>query len=324
MKLKSRNIAVSFAVILSLCNSLPLIAANLKPIVLDKSYDHTRFAPNADIDRNFAAFTVSFDSKDDDDGDGKPDLRRIPEWVAQHIKRTNEPCLETKARPRKWITDKNLFNSGVAPNDDSYRNSGFDRGHMAAKLLAARVSENAEWNTHTVLNAVPQFPRFNQQIWRDLENLTGAWAQVYGEIWVLQGPVFDKKSIPFTIGDTNERKVAVPDALYKIVIREKSAEEKTRSSDAEKNIPELLVFLYPQLGPRYYGSREDYEHERFLTSLREIETLTGLQFFSNADKLNLTNKALKQIRTKRANNLWPIEKPPDQPNINIFVTGCSN
>ena len=136
--------------------------------------------------------------------------------------------------------------------------------------------------------------------------------------------MFDKKSIPFTIGDTNERKVAVPDALYKIVIREKSAAEKTQSSDVEKNIPELLVFLYPQLGPRYYGSREDYEHERFLTSLREIETLTGLQFFFNADKLNLTNKALKQIRTKRANCLWPIEKPPDQPNIKIFVTGCSN
>ena len=129
--------------------------------------------------------------------DGKSDLRRIPEWVAQHIKRTDETCLDTGSRPSKWLTDKDLFHSGVAPDDDSYKNSEFDRGHMAAKLLAARISEAAEWNTHTVLNAVPQRPRFNQQIWRELENLTGAWAQIYGEIWVIQVPEFDTKAQPF-------------------------------------------------------------------------------------------------------------------------------
>lgn len=298
--------------------ALPTLAARLEPIDIDKTYDHARYAPQADIERKFAAFTLSFDSKDDDDGDGKPDVRRVPEWVAQHIKRTEEPCLKTQDRPGTWMTEQGLFRSGVAPNDASYKNSGFDRGHMAAKLLAARVSAAAEWNTHTVLNAVPQRARFNQQIWRNLEDLTGAWAQVYGEIWVMQGPVFGKKSTPFLIGDDGERTVAVPDALYKIVVREKTPEEKDQSRSAEKDDPAVLVFLYPQLGPGYYGPKKAYRHERFLTTLGEIETLTGMTFFPTLKK----TAQKRRLRRTRAEHLWSLTLPPDQSELELFVTGC--
>ena len=52
-------------------------------------------------------------------------------------------CLNTlKSRP-SWFTDAELFASGVAPNDDSYRNSGFDRGHMGKKLLVERLGRDA-------------------------------------------------------------------------------------------------------------------------------------------------------------------------------------
>ena len=310
---------VATSVVFGLClgMALPARSARLEPISLDESYDHARYAPQADIERKFAAFTLSFDSKDDDDGDGKPDLQRVPEWVAQHIKRTEEPCLETQDRPGTWMTEQGLFRSGVAPNDASYRGSGFNRGHMAAKLLAARVSAAAEWNTHTVLNAVPQRARFNQQIWRALEDLTGAWAQVYGEIWVMQGPVFGKKSAPFFIGDAGERVVAVPDALYKIVVREKTFEEKNQARSAEKDDPEVLVFLYPQLGPGYYGPKKEYQHERFLTTLKEIESLTGMTFFPTLDEATR-----KRLRRTRAERLWRLALPPDQPTLKLFVTGC--
>ncbi len=309
--------AASVVFVSCLGMALATLAARLEPISLDDAYKHAHYAPPADIERKFAAFTLSFDSKDDDDGDGEPDVRRVPEWVAQHIKRTEEPCLDTRGRPGTWMTEQGLFRSGVAPNDASYKNSGFDRGHMAAKLLAARVSAAAEWNTHTVLNAVPQRARFNQQIWRDLEDLTGAWAQVYGEIWVMQGPVFGKKSAPFFIGDDGERAVAVPDALYKIVVRNKTPEEKDQSRSAGKDDPELLVFLYPQLGPGYYGPKKAYQHERFLTTLGEIETLTGMTFFHKLEKATQ-----KRLRRTRAENLWPLTLPPDHQDLKLFVTGC--
>lgn len=72
-----------------------LIAINLfaqpgtgyKPINLDPNYNHTKFTIEpSDMIYEFAAFTSSFDSMDDNDGDGKGEAWGIPEWVAYEIK----------------------------------------------------------------------------------------------------------------------------------------------------------------------------------------------------------------------------------------------
>ena len=310
--------------------TIPAIADFTVSNECNNSYNHSRYAFNADIVREYDAFIVSFDSKDDDDGDNKPDLRRTPEWVAQHIKRAEKKCIKTHERP-KWSTDNDLYTSGVAPNDDSYEHSGFDRGHMASKFLAARISKKAELETFTVLNAVPQRIRFNRQVWMDLEKLTGAWAQIYGDIWVIQGPVYErvydrknpKKTNPFTIGDKNELKVSVPDAIYKIVVREKTQTEQIHSVQIEKYDPEILVFLYPQLGPRYHLSKINYEHEKYLTTLAEIEKLTGLTFINNSPKRELDELSLNRIRMKRTHHLWSVEPPADRSDLKIFISACS-
>ena len=272
----------------------------------DTKYEHTKYAPEEfDIRRDFEAFVVSFDDKDDDDGDKSPDLLRVPEWVAQEIKRFDGACVRTGNRP-SWTTDRGLYASGVAPNDSSYAGSGFDRGHMAAKVLAARISLDADKKTHTVLNAVPQMPRFNSFIWQDLEARTGAWAQAYERIWVIQGPVFDTKrqSRPrwtrylHWVGDTDkgERAVAVPDALFKIVVRE------DRSSDGAEPEVVALAFIYPQLGPWYHKAKSElparsFRHDRFLTTIGEIEELTGLSF-----------PKLKSLKEQLPQELWPVSE----------------
>ena len=53
------------------------------------------------------------------------------------------------------------------------------------------------------------------------------------------------------IGDEGERKVAVPDAAFKIIIRDKTEEEKSKTTFRGKETPEILAFLYPQLGTGY-------------------------------------------------------------------------
>ena len=291
-----------------------------------EGYDHTRFAPKADILKVFRGFAVSFDSKDDDDGEPGPDLRRVPHWVGQEIRRW-EPavedrddeaawCLDTLKRRPGWFTDRDLYATGVAPNDDSYRGSGFDRGHMAMKLLVERLGQNAAYNTHTVLNAIPQRPKFNRGIWKDLELLTGAWAQTYGAIWVIQGPVFYEGRTLAWIGDEGERKVAVPDAAFKIVVRGKADEEKASAPDRDKDAPEVLAFLYPQLGPGYFGPSKDYRHARFLTSVDEIEDLTGLDFKPSADP-----GIEKRVERRRATALWEPAKV-DRKQPRLFLSGC--
>ena len=291
-------------------------------------YEHAKFAPEADILRVFHGFAVSFDSKDDDNGEPGADLLRLPHWVAQELRRW-EPlagdqaddeawCLDTlKSRPT-WFTDADLFASGVAPNDDSYRNSGFDRGHMAMKLLVERLGRDAAFNTHTVLNAIPQRPKFNQGIWQNLEYLTGAWAQTYDTVWVIQGPVFYQGKTLAWIGDEGERKIAVPDAAFKIVIRDKTGEEKNKAAAWEREAPEVLAFLYPQLGPGYFGPSKDYRHARFLTTVDEIEALTSLDF-----KLSADATIEKRVERRRATALWD---PPmvDLKQRRLFLSGCRN
>ena len=157
------------------------------------------------------------------------------------------------------------------------------------KLIAARMGGDAEHNTHTLLNAVPQRNRFNGGIWLDLEYLTGAWAQRFGSVWVVTGPVvIDGKPSGF-IGEQGkgEFQVAIPEALFKIVVK------KSESSD----IPDVLAFLYPQVGPGY--SREPYQHEKYLTSVDEIEALTGLNFLAA-----LPDNVEEYVERQVAGTIW--------------------
>lgn len=96
------------------------------------------------------------------------------------------------------------------PKDASYayskaflknRKDWFSRGHLAMKLHAERLGDAAAWNTHTFYNAVPQRQLFNAGIWQDLEDYTAAWAQHYGDVWVITGPIFADKSPIVYLGE---------------------------------------------------------------------------------------------------------------------------
>eukprot|EP00727_Mastigamoeba_balamuthi_P001424 m51a1_g11279 putative DNA/RNA non-specific endonuclease (428) ;mRNA; f:14945-16323 len=191
-----------------------------------KGLFHAKYAPRPgeDIVRHFAAFTVCFDGPDDDDGDGVPDLEGVPTWVANQLRarRPGQP-LPRYERPRVWATDAKLHAQGVAPDDSSYRGSGMTRGHMCRKRDADRMGAEAGSATHTVMNACPQSEEFNSGVWLILEDLCERWADRFGSVWIMSGPIFTR---PFSqvekIGDRGETPVWVPDAFWKVVVREES------------------------------------------------------------------------------------------------------
>ena len=58
-----------------------------KPIVLYPNYEHTKWTIEpSDKVYEFAAFTSSFDSEDDNNGNDKGEVWGIPEWVAYEKK----------------------------------------------------------------------------------------------------------------------------------------------------------------------------------------------------------------------------------------------
>ena len=287
-----------------------------------EGYDHTRFAPEADIPKTFRGFALSFDSDDEDPGLPGLTQLRVPHWVAQEVREwtpTSEQspwCLNTGERPSRWFTDEDLRDEGLAAVHDSYTNSGFERGHMAMKLLVERLDQDAALNTFTLLNAVPQRSDFNQGIWKDLEYLTGAWAQRYDRIWIIQGPVFTRGAEILWTNGKSPRQVAVPDAVFKVVIRDKTDQENNAAPDGHKDDPEALAFLYPQLGPGYTRPGDEYRHEPFLTTMDELEELTSLDF-----KLSEDSVVEERVEARRADALWEPFVKNDETG-EFFVAAC--
>jgi DNA/RNA endonuclease G (NUC1) len=247
---------------------LLFLAASYKPIELDPSYHHDKYgtAPR-DVVRAFKAYTVSFDSNDQDICLG------IPEFVAYQIKPHKEPLGKGPARPSKWI------HSDGSPPDESYKNSGYDRGHLCQKYHAWRLGACADWNTHTTLNACPQLPSFNRGIWLDLENKCAEWADEFGPIWIITGPIVFQNHE--WIGDEGEVPVAIPGAFFKIIVREPL---------------EVIALLYPH---REGSQKGPYNHSRYLVSVDYIELLTGLDFLTI-----LPDKVEDRVEAYPARHVW--------------------
>lgn len=285
---KAISISLLFLLLGVIAYSPCSLATEYRPIVLDHSYEHDKWQtlPQDQI-FHFAAYTTSFDGPDDDNGDDIPDKWGIPQWVAFEIKRAtvDHPL---KTRPQKWMTDTQLHSQLIAPDDETYSVSGtkglpevkteyrFVRGHMCPKDTAERISEDAAFNTHTVLNAVPQLQWQNNGVWKKIEELCLTWADKYGRVWIVTGPVFFGRNPALWLGQSNEVRAAIPDALFKIVIRQ------------EGNGVDALAFLIPNILPK-----AEKNPALFLVSVDRIESLTGLDFLSL-----LSNEAQDKVESK--------------------------
>lgn len=287
-----RSITRCVLFVAAIAGSCALVAGP-KPVVLDSDYQHDRFNTQPkNIVREFRAYTTNIAGEDGV-------VWGIPAWVAYEVKRFDGDCVPTKKRP-SWFSDNELVEQGIAPRDNSYRYTRnwrqshpdwYVRGHLAMKFLAERLGHDAAWNTHTMLNAVPQRSKFNSGIWQELEMLTGAWAQRYGAVWVITGPIVIDGDPSGRIGEEGEFLVAIPDALFKIVVKD--------SDDPGR--PDVLAFVYPQYESRYYG-QAPYPHQRYLTSVDAIEAVTGLDFLTD-----LPSDVEAEIEAGHPIWLWEVE-----------------
>jgi len=303
-----RSLFASLCTILLLCVSL--VAAQqapgtgYKPIILDSTYQHTKWGIEpSDLIYTFAAYTTSFDSDDDNNGDGVGDLWGIPEWVAYEIKKQVGPETPDYDRPT-WLTADSLSAIGKAPNDATYAISGttslkevsttarFVRGHMCPKDTADRISMFAGYNTHTILNAVPQLQWQNNGIWKALELECTKWADDHDQIWVICGPVFFDKNPAMWLGQKGEVLAAIPDALFKIVIRQVGSDLET------------LSFIIPNI-----IADKRTKFFEYLTSMARIESLTGLNFMTQLDPsmqqiIKARHDGLTRAKKRQAVNKW--------------------
>lgn len=176
---------------------------------------------------------------------------RLPNWVAWHL--TSDHIEGEARRPSNaWQEDMDVPKPRA--NSDDYRGSGWSRGHMCP-AGDNKWDAQAMYETFLYTNICPQDARLNSGDWNEIEIQCRRWAQKYGDIYIVCGPVLYNK-VYRTIG---HNQVVVPDAFFKVVVCLNGA-------------PKGIAFLCRNEG-------ENHKIADYVTTISQVEQITGINFF---------------------------------------------
>ena len=143
----------------------------------------------------------------------------VAPWVAYPLCKS---FIGSGGRTDQWALDP-LLPEGKQPvlSFHSYRGAaGLVRGHQIPS--ADRLNYLANVMTFYGTNATPQIHSgFNEGIWENLEGKVRSWANSSDSLYVVTGCVIDYKAgetVKYAL-DNNGKKVTVPTAYYKVVLR---------------------------------------------------------------------------------------------------------
>jgi len=178
----------------------------------------------------------------------------IPDWVAYELT-AEETDGDRKREGMDFRMDPDLKGVTQAMRED-YAGSGWTKGHLMPAADAA-FSNSTMAETFYFTNICPQNETLNAGDWQYLEKRVRQWANRYGSVWVVTGPIVGENRYG-TIGD---RDVVVPDAFYKaLLIRKKNGSYSA------------IAFVMDNDDERYY--LKDCQ-----MSVNDLERLTGFDFF---------------------------------------------
>lgn len=189
------------------------------------------------------------------------------EWVAYEL--TREEVNGKLERKEGFDEDPAITTKSASPSD--YQNSGYDRGHLAP-AADMKFDETAMEECFYMSNVSPQVKEFNNGVWNDLEMQTRAWTRKYGTIYVVTSPVLPKdsknarKMYASERGKDYKTNVTVPSHFYKILF-----------DFTKKGKEKMLAFVIP-------NQDTHMPFTTFVTSVDEVEKVTGIDFFTNLDE----------------------------------------
>lgn len=192
----------------------------------------------------------------------------VPNYVVWEL--TAGETLGQEPRSKRFAQDSDVFG---CPTPDDYRNSGFDRGHMAP-AADMKWSRRAMEDCHYLTNIVPQNHSLNSGRWNTLEQKCRAWARQDSAIIIVTGPVLTDRIVR-TIGRSG---VAVPSRFFKVVFAPYA------------NPPRAIGFIVPNAPVRESLAA-------MATTVDQVEEITGYDFFHQLPD-SLENKLESTLRAR--------------------------
>lgn len=138
-----------------------------------------------------------------------------------------------------------------------YKNSGYDRGHMAPSA-DFRYDYDAQEATFFLTNMSPQHKSLNEGAWKNLEEQCRNWALRDSTLIIVTGPILTDY-LTETIGSTP---VTVPDRYFKVVLAPYA------------NPPRAIGFIMP-------NSKVAGGVQSSVVTVDQVEEITGFDFFSS-------------------------------------------
>ena len=177
---------------------------------------------------------------------------RLPVWVAWHLtaEHTDGPY---SRKGIKFAEDEDVPVPRATNMD--YVNSGYDRGHICPSG-DNKWSEEAQLQSFLYTNCCPQLHNLNAGDWNELEGKCRKWAQQYGGVYIVSGPLLLNKKHK-TIG---KNKVVLPEAFFKVVL-------------CMEGEPKAIGFIYR-------NEANNKTMSSYVNTVDDVERLTGLDFFS--------------------------------------------
>lgn len=185
---------------------------------------------------------------------------RTPNWVGWAlISEHTDGEYARKGHP--FIEDLDVPLPRAIPADIRESECGYQRGHMCP-AGDNKWSYKAQKDAFLMTNICPQNGNLNQHDWKYLEEACREWAKKYGKIYIVAGPIFYSNKYK-TVG---ERKVAVPDAFFKVVLRIGKTSETTKA-----------------IGFIYANQTGHHKMSYYVRSVDEVEKATCMDFFYKLD-----------------------------------------
>lgn len=247
--------------ILTSCSTTPSKSTNKKdPLIIKGVKPTSKTISTVALDKKF--FKISYDKK-----------HRLARSVKYTLKVENLKKPKVK-RSHRFFADIELLKLKLVPvGPEDYKNSGYDRGHLAPSgdFLWSREANKA---TFVMSNMVPQKPRLNRVAWRAIENKVRSWACTEKELIVITGPILNT-NLPVT-----STGVKIPKKFYKVIY---------------DNTPphKAIGFIFDQ------SDNDSKAYQKNVKTIRQIEEVSGIDFFSELSKANQD-----KVETSANLNLW--------------------
>ena len=250
---------------------------------------------------------------------------RTPIYVMEKLNKTTLPARGGgggRRRRPNFYEEKSIERGDFRSKLSHYHKSGFDRGHMAP---GADFPSDSTQDTYTLCNIAPQDPVMNKGIWNSLEEwirrlvhsdeaTAGANSNIYvvtGPLWLPRRQVENGKFEYRHLGlGRPPSLVTVPTHFFKAVV------VVNEHDNTQNHIVRFACFVI--------GNEENCPSKKledYVVPWKDLETVTGLQFFpkwataewkdkadqvtklqvpasvgSNASRLFLTDRSAKNLQ----------------------------